>query len=76
MIEQMDLVEDKSLEDLEMLPNFSALTTPAPKTDQPAIVEGENVQITVLAPKTSVKAKLKRIASTNDQLTLVKKPSV
>ena len=39
----MDLVEDKSLEDLEILPNFSALTTPAPKIDHPAAVEGENV---------------------------------
>ena len=31
------------------------------------------MQITVLAPKTSIKAKLKRISSTNDQIELTKK---
>ena len=65
--------ENENLNELEIVPNFSALTTPAIKTEQQATIEGDNMQITVLAPKSSIKAKLKRISSTNDQIELTKK---
>ena len=58
---------------LEIVPNFSALTTPAPKLDYPAQMESELRQTPGSNQKPSLNSKIKRIASNNDQLDTVKK---